>query len=443
MKKIILIFSMIASTCIGQDDSLFSSNYLCNNRVDLLSPNFNFPIDPTTKIVGLSAMHGSSKTEDVELLIVRKLVAKGLKYYFPEIDFSLGYFLNEYIKSGDEDLLIDIIKHNVMVPQEQVVEVLKKWKQFQPLFKENDIQIIGVDRISSYKYTLKHLLKLFKGKQWEYFNVVSKNLERLNVPNNWERTFMANGSDTVRENIKAMFLDIINDFEFNNQYYNTLENISEIQFIFSNIQYIIKESQERISREELIYSNFIVVNQDSLIKNSLKFVRMGSGHIIGFLDYESFLTKLINRSDFQYDEIIRINCFLSQSSVLKPNRKRLLSSIIFKHNLTATNYLTKRNLILKNIPNHSSGSWTGNSFLEKPLGIEELEKSKLSDITMFNLINDDSPYTLKGNCDLVLYKRRFKRDNKECPLTLATTDFMQRAILIRNSKGNTPIGLYK
>ncbi len=76
--------------------SIFSQSkneYLKNNRFDLLKSNFEFP-QQNCKIIGFGAYHGSQETENAENILLRKLIQnKRIKYYLPETDFGIAYFL--------------------------------------------------------------------------------------------------------------------------------------------------------------------------------------------------------------------------------------------------------------------------------------------------------------------------------------------------------------
>lgn len=132
MKITFLIFTLAFSTlCLGQ---VSQSDYLSENRQDLI-------VNPTieigaSKIIGFGALHGSSKTEDTEILLIQSLVNnQGLEYYFPETDFSTANYFQEYIETGDEQLLEELIKeYKKRVPQEGSIEVFDKWKKLRPLF---------------------------------------------------------------------------------------------------------------------------------------------------------------------------------------------------------------------------------------------------------------------------------------------------------------------
>lgn len=126
------------------------SDYLEVNRQDL---RVNSRIETgDVKIIGFGALHGSSKTEETETILLKDLITnEKLSYYFPETDFSTANYFQEYIETGDEELLRELIyEYGVRVPQEGSEEVFDKWKILRRLFQANNVHVVGVDEIASY-----------------------------------------------------------------------------------------------------------------------------------------------------------------------------------------------------------------------------------------------------------------------------------------------------
>lgn len=82
--------------------------------------------------------------------------------------------------------------------------------------------------------------------------------------------------------------------------------------------------------------------------------------------------------------------------------------------------------------------WIGDYEKEYFLGIDNLKKSKISDITLFQLNKKQSPYN-DGIPHLIEVIMSDENSNGEEVKGKSTTDFIDYAILISNSKANTPI----
>ena len=105
--RILIVLVVFIQSAFSQS----KNEYLKNNRFDLLKSNFEFP-QKDFKIIGFGAYHGSQETENVENILLQKLIQnKKIKYYLPETDFGIAYYFNQYLKSGDTILLKDLVKH--------------------------------------------------------------------------------------------------------------------------------------------------------------------------------------------------------------------------------------------------------------------------------------------------------------------------------------------
>ena len=72
------------------------------------------------------------------------------------------------------------------------------------------------------------------------------------------------------------------------------------------------------------------------------------------------------------------------------------------------------------------------------LGIQNLKNTTLSDQTLFRLNQPHTPYNEKQP-DLIEIVMKDEKSNGEAVKGMATTDFLDYAILISNSKASTPI----
>ena len=162
---IFLLTNLISSAQKNKGNSTNKTDYLKKNCCDLNTPDFDFP-QKNFKIIGFGAYHGSAKTEEAEYALLKSLTKNGtIKYYLPETDFSIGHYLNEYLKTGDTILLKDLIVHyGVRVPQDKSIETYEKWKEIKKLndgLPEKDkLTVVGIDLQVNYKYTSKHVLEI-------------------------------------------------------------------------------------------------------------------------------------------------------------------------------------------------------------------------------------------------------------------------------------------
>ena len=390
------------------------SEYLKNNRFDLLKSNFEFP-QKDFKIIGFGAYHGSQETEIVENILLENLIKKNsIKYYLPETDFGIAYYFNQYLKSGDTILLKDLVKHyGERVPQEKTIETYNKWKHIKKIndnqLTKDKIEVVGIDLIVTYKYTSKLLIELFqieKGKYKSYDNLV----EMVKI----DTTDYSPNYDSYSKNILKNF---ITDYENDKTYFHSITNN---KIITDNLIENIKLTLKNQDREKIIFENYLHLSQLYNFNSSPQFVRMGFFHIEKDREnnYPSFFTRLIENNIYKKEQIISIVGFLTKSRVLwdlKYNDKKEYIS-----------YTTK------------GGYGIGDYWKEYFKGINKLKKNRLSNLTLYHLNNENSPYK-KNQTDLMEIKLFLKKSNKNDLKGKTTTDYFDYAILISNSQANKPI----
>ena len=390
------------------------TEYLKNNRFDLLNPNFEFP-QSNFKIIGFGAYHGSQETENAENILLEKLLQnKKIKYYLPETDFGIAHYFNQYLKSGDTILLKDLVKHyGNRVPQEKTIETYNKWKNIKKIndnqLAKDKIEVVGIDLIVTYKYTSKLLIELLqteKGKYESYDNLVA--MVKIDT------TDYSPNYDSYSKNILKNFLA---DYENNKPYF---QSISKNQKIIDNLIENINLTFKKRDREKTIYDNYLFLNSLYDFKSNPHFVRMGFFHIEKDREnnYPSFFTRLIENSIYKKEEIISIAGFLTKS--------RVLWDLKYDENKKYIGYTTE------------GGYGIGDYWKEYFKGINKLKNNRLSNLTLYRLNNENSPYK-KNQTDLMEIKLFLKKSNKNDLKGKTTTDFFYYAIVKSNSKANKPI----
>ncbi len=408
--KIIVLFIVFMQLTFSQS----KNDYLKNNRFDLLNSNFEFP-QSNFKIIGFGAYHGSQETEKAENILLDQLIYKNsVKYYLPETDFGIAYYFNQFLKSGDTILLKDLVKHyGVRVPQEKSIETYNKWIGLKKIndnqTENNKIQVVGIDIIVTYKYTSKlliELLKIEKGKYKSYDNLT----EMVKI----DTTDYSPYYDSYSKNILK---DFTADYENDKAYFHSVSNN---QIITDNLIENINLTLKKQNREKTIFDNYLYLNQLFDFKSKPQFVRMGFFHIEKERknNNPSFFTRLIENKVYKKDEVIAIAGFLTKSNVLWDVK-----------------YDEKDNYIGYTI---EGGYGIGDYWKEYFKGIKKLKKNSLSNLSLYRLNNENSPYK-KNQTDLMEIKLFLKKSNKNDLKGKTTTDYFDYALLISNSKANRPI----
>ncbi|TKG91950.1 hypothetical protein EYV94_20270 [Puteibacter caeruleilacunae] len=402
----LLLGCLVYGICSGQCNK---NDFLRDNCQDLRQ-GVSIEVN-AAKVIGFGALHGSAVTEDVEICLLEDLVKnQDLKYYFPETDYSTARYFQKYIQHGDEELLKDLVEYyGIRVPQEKSVEVYEKWKKIRWLFKANQVQVIGTDKIVSYKYASLDLIQLVK-EESDCQYVDSLKVLIGDESTNWA----AYGDSEVRD----VFERMIKDYEsYPNKYLQSISDCESFKHIISNIKLTFIKS----SREETIYRNYKKLNKRYRFGQDLQFFRLGVFHIMKsrINDFPSFFTRLTEHQDYSPNEIISIQGFLSSSKVLW--------DVIYNKSGEYAGYTTKR------------GFGTSDYWLEHYKGIGRLKSHKIADVTIFNLKGENSPFNHAGVLDFVKIKK-LPHNNYWIPdEKKSTLDYIDFAILITHSSASRPL----
>ena len=389
--------------------------YLKQNRLDLNSETFDFP-QKDFKIIGFGAYHGSAKTEDVELTLLKSLTKNGtIKYYLPETDFSVAHYYNEFMKTGDTLLLKDLVIQNGMhVRQERTIEVYEKWKKFKLLNDQlpqiNRLTVLGADVVSNYKYSSKHILELIND------TFETEALIELREMVKTDTTSYARGAFSYAHGV----LDrLINDYEANASVYNThIKNID----IFKHILNGIENSMSKKQREPSIYDNYLFLKEHFNFENHKPFMRIGFWHLEKSREGKDanapFFARLIENGIYPKTKVVSVIGYFTDSEVVWNE--------LYDDNGNYTGYTIE------------GGFGIGDYDKEYFRGIQNLKKTKLSDKTLFRLNRSHTPYANKEP-DLIDIIMTEEKSNSDAVKGMSTTDFLDYAILISNSKASTPI----
>ncbi|MBA9072087.1 hypothetical protein GGR22_000213 [Flavobacterium gossypii] len=411
--KILLLLCLFCLHLAFSQES--KQDYLSNNKFDL-NKLAAFP-QTEMKIIGFGAYHGSAKTEEAELLLLKSVLKNNtIRFYFPETDYSIAYFFNEYLQNGDEKLLKDLVEtYGGRVPQERSVETFMKWRNLKKinddLASDKKIKVLGADPIVSYKYTCKHLLSLANSGigSWKKLAVLKEMVEKDT----------ANYSPYKENYAKKMLREFVADYEADQKSY---EKFITDKNQFHHLIATIKESFGESSREKAIYNNYIALSKIYNYDNELKFFRYGFAHLMKIREDDnspSFFTQLIENKIYKKEEIVSILGYLTKS--------RVLWDVIYDKKGNYKKSTTE------------GGFGIGDYKKEYFKGIDELKKQKISDMTIFRLNQNGSPYEQMGTSDLMEVILTPKSKEQIDYSKKSTAGFIDYAVLISNSKANTSI----
>lgn len=405
--KLNILFVLLIQLTFGQD----KAEYLSNNRIDLRIDNPEIS-EANFSIIGFGALHGSSKTYDAELSLVSSLVEKNLlDYYIIETNYSQAYYFQEYLKTGDEKLLKELTHaFQTIVSQEGTIETFNHWKNIRKLnlkYPDRKFKVIGCDVVNEYRFPIKHILQLTKDSDnWNEREKLKKTSLQTDIDYGlWNKE--------INEIINIFVQDYLNNKD---KYKELITDIEAFELIIRNINFNFAEKRER---EKIIFENYMFLHKKLNLSDKKQFAKYGYFHIQKEREgnYPSFFTRLIENNVYEKKNVITIMGYLTKSKVLW-NKK-------YDEKGNYKTYKTK------------AGFGTSDYWKEYFKGINVLKKMKLSDLTMFKLNQENSPY-VKGT-DLIEIKMFLKDFNSSKLKNKHTLQFIDYAILISDSKEQVPI----
>lgn len=402
-----VLFILLVQIIFGQN----RTDYLSNNSINLRK---NSPTITETgfNIIGFGALHGSAKTYDAELSLVSSLVEENiLDYYIIETNYSQAYYFQEYLKTGDEKLLKELtLSFQTMVSQEGTIETFNHWKNIRELilrYPNTPIKIIGCDVVNEYRFPIKHILHLTKSNSiWNE----RKKLEKVSLQENLDFSIW---NKEIHSIVKSFVQDYLTNKE---EYKELIIDIEIFNHIISNINHNFEDKRER---EKIIFENYMFLHKKLNLSDKKQFAKYGYFHIQKEREgnYPSFFTRLIENKVYERNNVITIMGYLTKSKVLWDKK--------YDKNGNYKTYTTK------------AGHGISDYWKEYFKGIKYLKKSNLSDLTMFKLNRENSPYLF--GTDLVEIKMFLKDYNRSKLKGKNTLQFIDYAILINDSKEQVPI----
>jgi len=405
-----LIYLILLTACTSFSQS--KKDYLEQNRFHMEEPDFTFP-QTDFNIIGFGAYHGSAATYDAELALIKSLKKQGaLDYYIPETNFSQAFFFQRYLETGDEILLKQLVlAFQTIVNQEGTIETFRHWKNLRTLnqtYRDNPVKVMGFDVVNEYQFPIKHLLLLAENiRDWP----LKDELAQKAAEKDTDFSLKNKELEMLLKHFKA-------EYEAGKKGYAArITDTLSFHHILSNIAYNFVDGRDR---EKIIFDNYVFLQKRYGLQNKKQFAKYGFFHLEKEREqknYPSFFTRLIEQDIYKREKVVTVIGYLTKS--------RVLWNKVYDEHQQYGGYTTE------------AGFGIGDYWKEYFKGIKKLKKAKLSDLTLFRLNIPGSPYD-KGN-DLIKVQLFLKKSNGKELKGKSTTDFIDYALLIRNSAHQVPI----
>lgn len=352
--------------------------------------------------------HGFVKSHEFELEFIKHLKAKtNFKYYLDESSYTDVIKINRYLDTGNEEILKDLINSykGTFAWNKQNFE---KWKYIYTLNKilvpKDQIRFLGVDIEQDPKNSLQYIRQIIK----PVVKKLSKDDPLLALYNFQDKYFklapIVQNILTKKDSFKYKTL-------FKSQYFNLFYVIENL----NNLIICDNSDDWNKCRDEKIFNNFVTLYKKNNLKGKKFYGMWGKNHIYQEKSegVDWFASRLKN-SDLGFkNKIASIGMFYIDGSLMLPIR----------YTSEETQKAKKDFYYIDSVINNSDE-------FNKILGISNLKKvTKRDSTTIFNLNNNDSPY-----------QKQLELINNPDYKSSVTTDFIQYAVLIRDSKSTNPFG---
>ncbi|HKO76989.1 MAG TPA: hypothetical protein VJU52_07225 [Flavobacterium sp.] len=344
--------------------------------------------------------HGIKETTKIDFELIKYFNKRaGMKIHLAEIDFSQAYFLNEYLKNGNEKLIDYVLNSWIIYHGRKNLDYKNKWIQIYKLNEVNSensqIKVYGIDKIQNIDVTKNHLKIL---------------LSKINLSSDFPKD-----ENLFLEWIKDKLPKLISSINLNS---TNINYAIDIEHIRKNII-----DYKTTTREDVMYLNF---------NDLYKRYNFEGQKIYGYFGEAHVLQKEINdKKDFGA-------LLENQNSPVKDKTYTIISRYLDSYMDAPSKYLP---FFLRSDKEHTkTGVSCDNTFLLYHFGISDLKNvTNKNTNTFFDINKPKSPYKkslrLIKSTGLLSLISGMKITDKNT----STTDYTQGIILIRNSDWAEPI----
>jgi hypothetical protein len=216
-----------------------------------------------------------------------------VNHYIAEVDFVQASLLNDFLISGDENMLKQVLKKWVVTQGRNNKDYFNKYVELQNYYEqlpENDkFKFIGIDRIQDGDLLKVYLKKL-------YPNSTSKK------------------KDDIEDKSIGDLIEELNDI---------YSKVTDTLFILSHIKTNVLYIEDEINREEVMFQNFSKIHKAYHLEESKLYGYFGLYHVFqyGINGKQPLASKIRQSGLYLDDEILSINMMMNDSYMVMPSNQ--------------------------------------------------------------------------------------------------------------------------
>jgi hypothetical protein len=214
----------------------------------------------------------------------------GVSHYFAEMDFVQARFLNQFLATGDETLLNDILKNWAVFQGRNNQDYFNKYVQFQQYYQQlpadKKFQFIGIDKTQDVALTTRYINQLMPAD--------APTINTLDIDSILQRIVT----------LSAAFTD-------------ASDTLSDLRHIQANLQ----RTQDKENRENVLFANFHSLYKRYQLENTKVYGFFGLYHVFQYrVDGDDPLAAKIRKSDLGLDgKILSVNFMFNDSQMVMPS----------------------------------------------------------------------------------------------------------------------------
>lgn len=214
-----------------------------------------------------------------------------VNHYIAEVDFVQASLLNEFLVTGNENVLKDVLNKWVVVQGRNNKDYFNKYLELHKYYKQlpvnNKFRIIGIDRLQD-----TDLLKSYLKKLYPYIT--------------------ANDNDALEEKSASDLIE-----ELTNVYSESSDTLFILSHLKTNILYI----NDKVNREEVMFKNFRKLYNVYKFEGLRLYGYFGLYHVFQYsINGEQPLASKIRQSDLNLEgKICSINIMMNDSYMVMPS----------------------------------------------------------------------------------------------------------------------------
>jgi hypothetical protein len=422
----IITYYIYALLAVGGESTINQSYLNKHKQVIELGSEGSFSLFDSAfyqkQIFMLSEVHGFAVPQELDFMLLKHLNKTiGLHYYMAEVDHSQAYFLNQYLKTGNEDFLRYVfqtwIDANAQWGNKNYYDkIIKIYELNKLLSEEQKISFIGVDKIQDIAVTNRYIRDKFEAIKYQsgqstYLDSLKEytltNTIKLPVYGAFaERLIAVMGKDTSCKHILVK------------EHFNLMH-------VLTNIAYYAQPTR----RDSVMYLNLQSLTKKYSLEDEKMYGLWGYGHTLPYSvknGVQPFAALISEEGSIFRGKLVAINIFAVDSENLVPTSGM-------------PEWIPKPDTAKQNKP-YITTTWVNS---DGPLafvnGIKDLKaESRENTATMFKMDGDSSPYKtsdLLTKTKVLIPGQTIIPDKVETTITEA----FPYVILIRNSPAAKPL----